>query len=128
MSGILVQWRTIISVTQSSDNEALIISYLLGELSAQEHERFEQRYLSDEDLLTEIKVLEVELIDMYVRGEISAKRRERFEKYFLNSAERISRLEFAQLFIKKNSSKTGRFLSWSASKLRLLYHRRGRRL
>ena len=78
-----------------SDNEKTIIAYLLGELPEEELERFERRYLRDDDLFQELTEIEEELIDDYVSGALSADRRAAFEKNFLRSSERRDKVKFA---------------------------------
>ena len=78
-----------------SDNEKIIIAYLLGELPEEELQRFERRYLKDDDLFQELNEIEDELIDDYVSGALSAERRAAFEKHFLGSSERRDKVEFA---------------------------------
>ena len=78
-----------------SDNEKIIIAYLLGELPEEELQRFERRYLKDDDLFQELNEIEDELIDDYVSGALSAERRAAFEKNFLRSSERRDKVEFA---------------------------------
>ena len=78
-----------------SDNEKIIIAYLLGELPEEELLRFERRYLKDDDLFQELNEIEDELIDDYVSGALSAERRAAFEKNFLRSSERRDKVEFA---------------------------------
>lgn len=79
-----------------SDNESLIINYLLGVLPEAELERFEQRYLEDETLFEELQEIEDELIDDYVGGALTAEQQAQFEQYFLRSPQRREKLEFAR--------------------------------
>jgi len=79
-----------------SDNESLIINYLLGALPEAELERFEQRYLEDETLFEELQEIEDELIDDYVSGALTAEQQAQFEQYFLRSPKRREKLEFAR--------------------------------
>lgn len=83
-------------MTPQSDNERIIIAYLLGELPEEELQRFERQYLEDENLFQELQEIEDELIDDYVTGALSAERRAAFEQYFLRSPERREKVEFAR--------------------------------
>ena len=83
------------NMNPQSDNEKIIIAYLLGELPEEELQRFERRYLKDDDLFQELNEIEDELIDDYVSGALSAERRAAFEKHFLRSSERKQKVEFA---------------------------------
>ena len=78
-----------------SDNEKIIIAYLLGELPEEELQRFERRYLKDDNLFQELNEVEDELIDDYVSGALSVERRASFEKSFLSSPERRDKVQFA---------------------------------
>lgn len=77
------------------DTYSLIVDYLLGRLSESELERFERRYLTNEDLFNELQEVEEELIDDYASGALTAEQRVSFEKYFLRSSERREKLAFA---------------------------------
>lgn len=79
----------------SSQNDTLIIDYLLGRLSESELERFERSYLTNEDLFNELREVEEELIDDYASGALTAEQSVSFEKYFLRSSERREKLAFA---------------------------------
>lgn len=85
-------------VTQESDR--LIISYLLGELSAEEQAEIERRYFSEDDFFKQVLAVEDDLIDAYLRDGLSARERERFESYFLASADRRDKLETAEALLK----------------------------
>jgi len=79
-----------------SDNELLVINYLLGALPEAELERFEGRFLKDEALFEEVQEIEDELIDDYVSGALSVEQRRLFDKYFLRSPQRQQKLKFAR--------------------------------
>lgn len=81
---------------QETDNEAKLISYLLGDLPEEEMHQIEERYFSDDRLHEELRAIERDLIDRYAQGEFSGREKERFEKYFLSSPERRKRLRFAR--------------------------------
>jgi hypothetical protein len=83
-------------MTGHSENEKLIVSYLLGALPEAELAACERRYLEDATLFAELEEIEDELIDDYVSGALTGNSRERFEKYFLRSAARREKLEFAR--------------------------------
>ena len=75
--------------------------YLLGTLSKEERERFEERYFSDDAEFEEIEIAEEELIDRYVRGELPAGDAAKFEQTLARSARLRERVEFAKLFADK---------------------------
>ncbi len=84
---------------QAAENDELLIRYLLGELSEEEQERIEQRYISDPEFYEQLLTVEDDLIDVYAEGALSQSRRERFEDHFLRSPERQARVGFAKAWI-----------------------------
>jgi len=88
--------------------------YLLGTLSNEERERFEERYFSDDAEFEEIEIVEEELIDRYVRGELAASDAAQFEQTLARSARLRERVEFAKLFAAKlrTAESPARKASW----------------
>jgi hypothetical protein len=84
---------------QAADNDELLIRYLLGELSEEERERIEERYLSDPDFYEQLLTVEDDLIDAYVEDVLSQTRRASFEGHFLRSPGRQERVEFARAWM-----------------------------
>jgi anti-sigma factor RsiW len=76
-------------------NEDLLIRYLLGELSAEEQGRIEERFFTDEEFFEQLSALENELRYDYARGKLSGRHRELFEKRFLASPEEQQGVERA---------------------------------
>ena len=72
--------------------------YLLGTLSEDEREQFEERYFSDDKEFEEIEIAEEELIDRYVRGELTSTDLREFEQMAVRSPRLMERIEFAKLF------------------------------
>lgn len=79
-------------------DDALLLNYLLGNLSEEEQARVEDRALADADYLGALEAAEADLIDGYVRGELSQSDRREFERRFLTSPQRLSKVEFAKAF------------------------------
>ena len=77
-------------------DDALLLKYLLGNLSEQEQVKVEDRAFSDADYLASLEGAEADLIDGYVRGELSPAERRDFERRFLVSPQRRSKVEFAR--------------------------------
>jgi anti-sigma-K factor RskA len=77
-------------------DEALLVSYLLGNLSEQEQVRVEDRAFADPVYLGALEATEADLIDEYVLGGLSASDRRKFEGRFLTSPQRRSKVEFAR--------------------------------
>jgi hypothetical protein len=63
-------------------DEALIRSYLLGELVEGEADALEERLIVDDELYDLLLVSEDDLIDSYTRGELAPQEVERFEARF----------------------------------------------
>jgi hypothetical protein len=59
--------------------------FLLGDLTAEERDRFEHRLLEDPDLFEQVEAAEDDLVDRYVRGEMEAAELRRFEERLLVS-------------------------------------------
>jgi hypothetical protein len=77
-------------------NEEGIIAYLLGELPEDQAERFERRYLEDQNLFQRLEEIEDELVDDYVSGTLPSARQTAFENHFLRTAGRSEKVEFAR--------------------------------
>lgn len=66
-----------------TEDERLLIRYLLEDLSEGERGRVEERYFADDALYTKLLVAEDGLIDLYVQGELPREDRERFERVYV---------------------------------------------
>jgi len=86
-------------LTQAEDNDELLIQYLLGELSEEEQEGVERRYISDPEFYEQLLAVEDDLIDAYAEGELSQSRRTGFESHFLGSTEGQARVVFAKAWL-----------------------------
>lgn len=85
---------------QRTDEEKLMVRYLLGELSEAEQTQLEDRFFMDNDLFELLQMVKDELIDDYVQGLLSAHERERFERHFLSSPQRRHEVELARTLVK----------------------------
>lgn len=83
-----------------------IREYLLGQLSSEDREQFEEQLLIDGELYEELVILEDELVDEYLREELSTSDRRSFESSFLASPEHQEKLNFARALRKYVSAKT----------------------
>jgi anti-sigma factor RsiW len=81
---------------ESSDQENLIVRYLLGELSEADADALEVRLLSEPDLAEEMQSVEYELIDRYVRNQMHEPERKRFESHYLSTPLHRERLATAR--------------------------------
>jgi len=74
--------------------DAYVRQYVLGTHEPEKEEEFEQRLLTDEQLLEELSIVEDELVHDYFSGALSKSERERFENRFLRTAAGRQGLEF----------------------------------
>lgn len=81
--------------TRTQDEE--LRGYLLGQCSAEEQKRVEERLLSDSDYFNGLERVEESLTDEYVRGFIHGVEKEHFENHFLKSPQHQDDLQFARL-------------------------------
>jgi hypothetical protein len=72
--------------------------YLLGEISDDEGDRIEQRYLADKDFFDQLLAVEDDLMDEYVGTELSPEDRQRFEQKLLATPKQREKLQQAQNF------------------------------
>lgn len=94
-------------------DEALIVSYLLGELDEGDRTRLEEQFLREADYRELIRAVEDDLIDDYVRGELSPHQRDLFERQFTTLPHRARKVELARALNKALSD--GRGVSAAAS-------------
>lgn len=81
--------------------EAEIRRFLLGELSDAKQTAFEEKFVADEDLFEQMRVVEDELIESYACETLSSGEREKFEQSFLITARRRERVEFTRTMLDK---------------------------
>lgn len=79
-----------------NDNQKVISQYLLGELSDDEQQTFEERLLNEHELWEMVNVVEDQLIDEYLAGTFPEGRRKTFEEKFLAGPDRKEKLRFAK--------------------------------
>jgi uncharacterized protein YdcH (DUF465 family) len=73
-------------------------AFLLGALSEDEAENFDELSFTDDAFADELSAAEKDLVDAYVRGELSGAELENFKNYYLASPRRRERVEFASAF------------------------------
>lgn len=81
------------------EDDKLIARYLLGELSEEERDRFEERLFADDLFSHEIEAARDQLTEDYLRGALSGREHERFETCFLASPSRRERVETTRALI-----------------------------
>jgi anti-sigma factor RsiW len=82
-----------------TENETLIVRYLLDDLPAEERRRLERRYFLDDQLFESVRSVEEQLIRDFLRGELPAERGERFETRYLQSPQLSEKVESARLLM-----------------------------
>jgi hypothetical protein len=98
-----------------TENEALIVRYLLGDLAAEEQRQIEQRYFIDDQLFESVCSAEEQLIRDYLRGELPTERGRRFEARYLQSPQLSERVESARLLMQSAEGYRNELLSLAAS-------------
>src|SRR5579863_5038321 len=67
---------------------AMLVRYLLGELTEQEQEPIEERYMFEERFAEMRAEVEMDLVDAYVSGSLTAAQRHDFETRYMITRER----------------------------------------
>lgn len=83
-----------------SITEERIIAYLLGELSVEEAERFEDECFAGENWPGRLNLAEEDLIDEYLRGALTPERRLRFGENYLTTDARVERVRMAAALLR----------------------------
>ncbi len=83
------------------NNEADARRFLLGEMSGDEREAFEEKFVADEVLFEQTRVIEDELIESYIRETLPVAEKEKFERSFLTTERRRERVEFTRAMFDK---------------------------
>jgi hypothetical protein len=76
-------------------NDERIVAYLLGELSEDESEQFEEECFAGEDWPEEVRAAEHNLVDAYLRYELTPEQRQHFERNYLTTEKRLKRVATA---------------------------------
>lgn len=80
-------------------NETAIRRFLLGKMTDDERILFEEKFIADENLFNEIRVVEDELIENYVQNSLSPSDKRNFERNFLTTEKRRQRVAFTRTMI-----------------------------
>jgi len=91
-------------MSQNPDEDKLIRRYLLGELSENEQDDFENHLLDDPEFLERAHIIEGELLDDYVMESLSERDRMNLESGLLMSAHEQCRVELIRLLHLKSNS------------------------
>jgi hypothetical protein len=99
---------------RGSDEDQLMMRYLLRELPEQDRAPLQEQFFTDEEFATRLRAVESDLIDAYARGEVSPDRRRRIEECLLSTPAQREKLAFArslhQVLAEEQPRKAGR--SW----------------
>lgn len=82
-----------------TEKDEMMRRYLLDQMSDDELNRIEEKFLADDDLFEEIAAVEDELYLDYKQGNLSATDKIAFEKKFLVTAQDIEKADFAEVFL-----------------------------
>ena len=80
-------------------DENICESYILGQLSDADQERFEAAYFADDAFFDKYLAFKTELLDLYSRGQLPEEKRRQFESHFLSTAPRRQRAAESKEFI-----------------------------
>lgn len=83
-------------MNQRTEQEELIARYFFGELSEDEEERIEEKFLSDNQFFEQMLSVEDALIDAYAQGELSDKKRKKVEESLLSSGRQVREVKFVR--------------------------------
>ena len=83
----------------SMQDDRQLIRYLLGLLTDEEAERYDEQSIVDDDLAARLRVVEDNLVDAYVNGTLEEDLRQRFESFYLSSPRRREKVRFAARFL-----------------------------
>ena len=86
---------------QTTDNEELMVNYLLGELPEEEQLRLEERFFTDDEYYQQLLALEDELMYDYAAGGLSPEQRVKFERRYLDSPQARQKAELAGAVLDK---------------------------
>jgi hypothetical protein len=82
-----------------TEKDELLRRYLLDEMSDEERQTMEEKFLTDDSLFDELNALEDELYYDYKQGNLSANEKIAFEKKFFSTPEDIEKADFAETFL-----------------------------
>ncbi|MBC7798006.1 MAG: hypothetical protein H7Z37_14125 [Pyrinomonadaceae bacterium] len=86
-------------------HESQLLSYFLGELSANENERIESACFDNDDFASQLLFAEEDLIKLYLGEELKAQQKIHFEQNYLTSDARRERVELCKLLKLKSSNR-----------------------
>ena len=92
------------ALKENDQNE--IRQYLLGQLSDEQQQAMERRFVVEDDIFEELEASETQLIDEYAAGELDEAARRQVEQHFMTRPGRERDLAFARIFRRYVNSRT----------------------
>ena len=105
-------------MTKQTDNEQKFEKFFLGKMAEEELFAFENEFVTNPELLAEMRAFEDDLIEKYVRGFMDSAEKAEFETHFLNTEKRRKKVEFSRQLINeirqesKNKAEKESVWSW----------------
>jgi hypothetical protein len=78
-----------------------VVSYLLGQMSEEESEQFEDECFAQKHWPSQVKLIEEELIDAYLHHDLSSEQRELFERNYLTTVTRQERVRVVAALLRQ---------------------------
>lgn len=85
---------------EKETDRAVLIKYLLGDLSEKKELEVAERYFEDDDLFEELLDVEDELLDKYARRKLTTKEQAGFKEYLDRLPDGRQKLEFAKFLMR----------------------------
>ena len=92
----------------TTDENTLMIRYLLGDVSEDEQVRLEEQFLADNEKYEQLVALEDELRYDYAQGNLNSRQRGLFEKRFLTTPDEKQKVALAKAVLGKASEEAAR--------------------
>jgi hypothetical protein len=89
----------IVKPSMNPTDEPLVVRYLLGQLSRQERDAFDDRLLQEPDLVENLESMEDQLIRDAIRGDLPPDQQERFDRHFLSFPDLRRRYELTRALL-----------------------------
>jgi hypothetical protein len=86
-------------ISKHSDDEQVIIDYLLAALPVAEVERLDELSVTDDEFAERLRIVENDLVDAYASGELTGDRLKGFQSHYLASPRRREKAQFAQALL-----------------------------
>ncbi|MFN0112099.1 MAG: hypothetical protein ACKVZH_24820 [Blastocatellia bacterium] len=80
-----------------------MIRYLLGELSPEQTDRFEEQYFTDDETFDRLLLTKADLIDLYLHGQLDERQATNFESFFLKSPDNQHEVTLVRSLMKMGS-------------------------